>query len=50
LEIINWVILKEDFLPFTDWKEPVRTFSVDKINRKQLILKSEDKTYAFDRY
>jgi len=50
LEIINWVILKEDFLPFTDWKESVRTFSVDKINRKQLILKSEDKIYAFDRF
>jgi len=50
LEIISWVILKEDFLPFTDWKEPVRTFTVDRINRKQLILKSEDKTYTFDRF
>jgi hypothetical protein len=50
LEIISWTILKEDFLPFTDWTEPVRTFAVDKITRRQLILKSDNKTYTFDRF
>jgi hypothetical protein len=50
LEIINWVILKEDFLLMTDWKEPERTFTVDKISRKQLILKSDNKTYTFDKF
>ena len=50
LEIINWTFLKEDFLPFTDWEEPVRFFTVDKINRNRLILKSDGKTYTFDRF
>ena len=50
LEIINWTILKEDFLLFTDWEEPVRFFTVDKINRNRLILKSDGKTYTFDRF
>jgi hypothetical protein len=50
LELTNWTISKEDFLPFTDWKEPARTFTVEKINRKQLILKGDDKTYSFDRF
>jgi len=50
LEMFNWTTLINDFLPFTDWKEPARTFSVEKINRKQLILKGDEKTYTFDRY
>jgi len=50
LEIINWTFSKEDFLPFTDWEEPVRTFTVDKINHNLLILKSDSKTYSFDRF
>ena len=50
LQLINWTILAEDFLPFTDWKEPERTFTVEQINRKQLILKSDGKTYTFDRF
>ena len=50
LEFINWTIAKEDFLQFTDWKEPARTFTVDKINRKQLVLRGDEKTYVFDKY
>ena len=50
LEFISWTITKEDFLPFTDWEESARTFTVDKINSKQLVLKSEGKTYTFDRF
>jgi len=50
LEIINWTILKEDFILFTDWKEPVRTFMIDQINHKRLILKSDDKTYIFNKF
>ena len=50
LDFFNWTITKEDFLPLTDWKEPDRTFIVEKINRKQLVLKGDDKTYVFDRY
>ena len=50
LELINSTIAKEDFLPYTDWKGAVRSFTVDKINRKQLVLKGDDKTYSFDRF
>jgi hypothetical protein len=50
LELPNWTIPVIDFLPLTDWNGPVRTFSVDKINRKTLVLKGDDKTYSFDRF
>ena len=50
LEFINWTTLAEDFLPFTDWEESVRVFTVDKLNRKRLILKSDNRTYTFDRF
>lgn len=50
VELINWTNLKEDFLFFTDWETPERTFTVDKINRNLLILKSDNKTYTFDRF
>jgi len=50
LELFDWAISKDDFLPFTDWKKPERTFTVDKINRKTLVLKGDDKTYFFDRF
>ena len=50
LELLDWTISVIDFLPFTDWKEPDRTFSVEKINRKTLVLKGDNKTYTFDRF
>ena len=50
LEFINWTNAKENFLHFTDWKEPLRVFFIEKINRKQLILTGDDKIYRFDRY
>ena len=50
LEIINLTILKEDFLLLTDWDEPVRIFTVDNINRNQLILTSDNKTYTFNKF
>jgi hypothetical protein len=50
LELINWTILKEDFLLFTDWEATERTFTVDKVNCNLLILKSDNKTYTNNRY
>ena len=50
IEFINRTNAEENFLHFTDWKEPARTFIVGKINRKQLVLIGDDKTYRFDRY
>jgi hypothetical protein len=40
----------ENFLPMTDWNKSTRTFTVDKINGKHLILSSEEKTYTFVRF
>ena len=50
LEFFSWGMIKEDFLPFTDWQEPTRTFTINKINNKQLVLHGDDKTYTFDRF
>ena len=50
LELTDWTISVADILPRTDWKELVRIFTIDKINRKQLVLKGDDKTYTFDRF
>jgi len=50
LQFFNWTTLIKDFLPLTDWKEAERTFTVNQINRKQLILTSDGKTYTFDRF
>ena len=51
LELMNnSAIPKENILYFTDWKELTRTFTVDKINRKHLVLTGDNKTYTFNRY
>ena len=51
IELINnLAIHKEDLLYFTDWKELTRTFTVDQINRKRLVLTGDDKTYTFNRF
>ena len=50
LKLTNWTLTVDEFLPRTDWKTPERTFTIDRINHKQLILKGDDKTYVFDRY
>ncbi|MDR0794741.1 MAG: hypothetical protein LBE79_01600, partial [Tannerella sp.] len=50
LELQNWTISLPVFLPMTDWKDRARTFTVDKINNKMLILKGDDKTYTFDKF
>jgi hypothetical protein len=50
IELTDWTMKKEDFLPFTDWKETARTFTIDKITGKNLILTGDGKTYLFDKY
>ena len=51
IELINNLAIdKEDILYFTDWKEMTRTFTVDKISRKHLVLTNDNKTYTFNRF
>jgi hypothetical protein len=50
LELHSYARPVKDFLIFTDWEEQTRTFTVQKINGKQLILHSENKTYTFIRF
>ncbi|MDR3193798.1 MAG: lipocalin-like domain-containing protein [Tannerella sp.] len=47
LELISYPSPVEAFLPFTDWKERIRTFTVEKINGKRLVLHGDDATYEF---
>jgi hypothetical protein len=47
LELTSYARAVKDFLVFTDWDERTRIFVVQKMNTKQLILRSEDKTYTF---
>ncbi len=37
-------------LPETDWTSRTRTFTIEKVSRKELVLASEGKTYYFDKF
>ena len=50
LELTNYTILVKDFLPHTDWPNARRTFTVDYIDGRRLILHAGDTTYTFHRY
>jgi len=50
LELTNYTILVKDFLPHTDWPNARRTFTVDYIDGRRLILHAGDTTYTFRRY
>lgn len=38
------------YLPYTDWKSKTRTFTIEKVSGKQLILNSEGKRYIFRKF
>lgn len=40
----------EEFLPYTDWEESMRNFTVEKVNSKNLILNSDNKIYSFKKF
>jgi hypothetical protein len=50
IELTNYPRPKGDFLPFTDWENEVRVFSVEKISGKRLVLQCENRTYHFIRF
>ena len=38
------------FLPYTDWNSSKQTYTIDKLESKQLILSREGKTYTFRQF
>lgn len=38
------------FLPYTDWNSSKQTYTIDKLESKQLILSREGKTYTFRKF
>ncbi|RHJ87924.1 lipocalin-like domain-containing protein [Parabacteroides sp. AM08-6] len=50
LEIVSNPAPVRDFLPLTDWTSDKRTYAIDKISGKQLILSSEGKKYTFRKF
>lgn len=50
LELTNDPGPVSTFLPYTDWTSAKRTYTIDKISGKELILNSENKTYVFRKF
>ena len=50
LELVNDPGPLSSFLPLTDWSSAKRTYTIDKLSNKQLIMSSEGKTYTFRKY
>ena len=50
LELSNVPRQATNFIKYTDWKETVRTFTIEESNRKHLILNSEGKRYTFRKF
>lgn len=50
LELADDPGLAVHFLHYTDWKSATRTFSIEKMSGKQLILNSEGKRYIFRKF
>ncbi len=50
LELINDPGPLSSFLPLTDWSSAKRTYTIDKVSNKQLIMYSEGKTYTFRKF
>ena len=50
IELINDPGALSSFLPLTDWSSAKRTFTIDKVSNKQLIMNSEGKNYTFRKF
>ena len=41
----------KDIVDYTDWKSPIRLFTIEKVNRQRLLLRSEEGyLYSFIRF
>ena len=47
LQLANYTLRVEQFLPFTDWSSGVRTFRVVHVDSRRLQLESEGRRYSF---
>lgn len=50
LEFANDPRPANEFLQYTDWTSVTRTFTIEKVSGKQLILNSEGKRYIFRKF
>lgn len=49
LELVDPVPISE-FLPYTDWPGARRSFTINKVDGKELILSADDKCYIFRKF
>ena len=49
-EEIRLELNNDALLPRTDWESRNRTFTIEKVSRKELVLKGDGKTYYFDKF
>ena len=47
LQLANYTLRVEQFLPFTDWSSGVRTFRVVHVDSRRLQLESDGRRYSF---
>jgi hypothetical protein len=50
LELTNYSISLNKFLPQTDWASPSRRFLVEEVTDRRLVLKGDEKRYVFRRF
>ena len=50
LQLANYTLRVEQFLPFTDWPSGVRTFRVVHVDGRRLQLESDGRLYSFRKY
>lgn len=50
IELTDNPVPVASFLPYTDWTEATRHYCVEKVDRKQLILKADNKKYTFRKF
>jgi hypothetical protein len=50
LELTDYSIALQKFLPLTDWESSYRRFIIEEITDKRLVLNSDDKRYTFRKF
>ena len=50
LELTNYAVALQKFLPLTDWESASRRFTVEEITDKRLVLNGDGKRYTFRKF
>ena len=50
VSVFNPNLKVEEFLPYTDWEGSMRSFTVEKVTSKNLILNGDNKIYSFKKF